>query len=348
LYIKDIHLRNFKNYEDNYFNFSSQGNLIIGKNGIGKTNLLEALSFFTLGKSILNNHDSQLIKFGRESFFLKSEYAFTETKYKLKPSTFTVYYDKMKKKIIHVNNKPLQKLSDIYQYVQVVYSSPDDIYHIFSLPNKRRYFTDSAISKIYPYYLNIIRRFKETLNQRNSLLKRVFLPEEKEVWDISICREVEKVTEQRLKFFKMYNTYFQEAYKSISPLSEIVSITLKLNDISMKILKENEQKEIKYQTSLFGSHLDDFYISLNGKNALFFASQGQKRCIVIALKIALANIIKDIDKVNPIMIFDDTLAELDENRSSSLLLHLTKEHQVFIATPSIERYRKIDIPLMEL
>ena len=347
MYVKSISLRNFKNYEDSFFEFESIGSLIIGKNGIGKTNLLEAISYFTYGKSIMNNQDNLLINNAKNEFHLRADFMIDDTS-NLSTIGCKAYYNRLKKKNIQINNTPLKKISDLYQHVQMVYSGPDDVYSIFSLPAKRRVFMDMAISKVYPAYLEYLRRFKEALYQRNSLLKKTYSTHEKEAWDKTFCSETENVCEYREKFFTFYRSHFQNAYKMIVQNEENVDITLKPNVATMNILKENEAKERKYQTSLFGSHLDDFFVTINQKNAQYYASQGQKRSIVIALKIALGRIITDINKVKPIMIFDDTLTELDEERCNSLLEKIVFDHQVFIASPSMEKYSLVELPILRL
>ena len=404
MHIKSISLQNYRNYIDSSFEFSPEGSLIIGKNGSGKTNLLEAISYFTYGKSILNHLDLQLINHGKDSFFVKSCFQkntncsndFTavdsskssngfpavDLSNNIQAMTeFKAYYNSQKKKVLHIDQKPLNKLSDLYQHLQVVYSGPDDIFNIFSVPARRRTFLDMAISKIYPVYIDYLRRFKETLAQRNSLLKKDFSKKEKEAWDRTFCEDAKNVVDIRLRFFEVYRSYFKEAYAMIMDINENVDIFLKLNvstsslhtlhyqsrmDYSsverggkgeynqdfisymLSILHENTEKEKKYQTSLFGPHLDDFIVSIYQKNAILFASQGQKRSLVVALKVALANMITDINNILPIMIFDDTLAELDKQRCENLLKNLTGKHQIFIASPTRDRYLELNLPVMLL
>ncbi|MCL1827809.1 MAG: DNA replication and repair protein RecF [Candidatus Cloacimonetes bacterium] len=346
MYLTSISLRNYRNYEDSFFSFYPKGCLITGKNGVGKTNLLEAVAYFTYGRSILNQPDHLLINTSKDDFFLKSEFSLNGKENR--HTEFQTYYNKFKKKLIHINNKPLSRISDLYQYIQVIYSGPDDVYNIFSQPAKRRFFLDMAISKVFPGYLFCLRSFKDALLQRNSLLKRSFSKAEKESWDNTYCQASIKVTEFRTRFIELYSKDLKEAYEMFSQNKENVNIYLKTNEVSMDTLKDNEEKEKKYLTSLFGSHLDDFYLTLNGRFAQNYSSQGQKRSVVIAMKIALSSMITSVNKVNPIMIFDDTLAELDVNRSTALLNRLAADHQVFIASPSLEKYSNIDLPVQEL
>ena len=350
MFLNNISLRNFKNYEDSFYAFAPQGSLIVGKNGIGKTNLLEAISYFTYGKSILNHLDNQLINYSKNNFFIKSEFCINDATTECK-----AYYDKQKKKVIHIDDKPLKKISDLYHLLQVVYSGPEDIYNIFSTPAKRRQFIDMAIAKVFPVYIDFLRRFRDALIQRNSLMKTDFNQKEKEAWDKTFCEEAKNIVEYRIKFCDLYKDVLKTAHTMIVK-NEDIDYSLKLNvfyesDFCSKmtsLLKDNEQKERKYQTSLFGPHLDDFVITLNQKNAMHYASQGQKRSIVIALKIALAYIISSTSNVQPILIFDDTLAELDKSRSTNLLSHLSMKHQIFIASPTSDKYLSTKLPILNL
>jgi DNA replication and repair protein RecF len=324
--------------------------LIIGKNGIGKTNLLEAISYFAYGRSILHHHDEELINHSKDAFKIKAEYSVNDTL-----SEFQVIFDKHNKKVIHYENKQLRKLSDLYKLLQVVYSAPDDIFNLFTTPAKRRHFIDMAIAKIYPVYIEYLRNYKNALTQRNHLLKTEFNPKEKEAWDRVYCEAAFNIIEYRIMFFDLFNAEVTKAHSQIIDKDEIIDVSLKLNfydnDFVSKMLaflNKNIANERKQQTSLYGPHRDDFSISINKQDAFSYASQGQKRSIVIAFKIALANIIKAINNINPILIFDDTLAELDMQRSNFLLSYLTQKHQIFIASPSATKYNGIDLPVLEL
>jgi DNA replication and repair protein RecF len=350
LLISHISLRNFKNYEDFSFSFAPAGNLIVGDNGIGKTNLLEAISYFTYGRSILHSSDAQLITFSSDEFRIKSTFMVKDAPLQLK-----AYFSK-DKKVIQIDDKPLKKMTSLYDLLQMVYSGPDDIYQIFSTPAKRRQFLDMAISKVFPAYMDHLRSFHHALIQRNALLKTEFTPSEKDAWDDTFVRAAKEVVDYRMRFFSLLADQISYAYQNIISQDEHISIDLKLNffhatDFHEKMLwalSDIVIKEKRYQQSQIGPHRDDFVISIDTKNAFHFASQGQKRSIVIALKLALANIIKSINEINPILIFDDTLAELDIHRSARLLDHLTKHHQVFIASPNLDKYMSVDLPVIAL
>lgn len=356
MYISNIEILNFKNYIHSIFKFSPEGSFITGLNGIGKTNLLEAISYLSYGKSILNNKDSDLINFNKisnqeNSFFtIKSEFHISEK------IDFLVRYNTKKQKVIKVNEKQIAKISDLYKYVQIVYSSPDDMFNIFSSPAKRRQFLDMAIAKVYPGYIDTLSKYKKTLFQRNNLLKTDYSEKEKKAWDVIFCKDAYDVTNYRKLFIENYKTHLVNSYYDLISNNEKLDIFIKYSynidsnfvDSMLKTLNEIKEKESKYQTSLIGPHIDDMIIKINNKIAVNYASQGQKRSIVIILKLALSNYITKSINVFPILIFDDTLAELDNERTLKLLSHLSQKHQIFIASPSTEKYSLLKLPILKL
>ena len=348
--IKAIHLKNFRNHLEKSFSFDPEGSIIIGENGIGKTSLLEAISYFTYGKSILNQNDSQLVNHQGEDFFIKSVFTRDNT-----DSEFKVYYNRDKIKVIQKDSLPLKRVSDLYKFLQTVYSGPNDVYNIFTMPHRRRHFIDLAISKLYPVYIDHVRKYKNILEQRNSLLKTNFNTREKEAWDKVFVEEASFIVDYRIKFFKLFTQELNDKYKLIVDDKEKIDISLKLsfNDSDfinkmLKVLPEIFPKEKKYQKSLIGPHLDDFSISLNSQNAMLFASQGQRRSIVLGMKLALSQMISNLNGVFPILIFDDTLAELDNDRSNRLLQNLSGKHQIFIASPNADKYKAIALSILTL
>jgi DNA replication and repair protein RecF len=356
LYIKKIDIQNFRNYKDFSYNFESQGCIITGNNGIGKSNFLEAISYFAYGKSILSNKDTELLNLnfpqGKENnFTINSQYHTDQT-----DINFFVRYNSKKQKLIKIHNKQIKKISELYKYIQVVYSSPNDIFNIFSTPAKRRQFLDMSIAKIYPMYINYLSNYKNALHQRNMLLKMNYNHSEKNAWDKIFINEAQNVTEYRKKFITEFKIYFSNAYNDMINEQEKVDISLRLNfnnqaNFEEEMLKEIHKinkKESLQQISLIGPHLDDLQINIDNKSANIYASQGQKRSLVIALKLGMSSFIHNSLNTYPILIFDDTLAELDNNRTNKLLNHLSQKHQIFIASPTLDKYSLIKLPLLNL
>lgn len=350
MHINDIRLVNFRNYSDISFDFDSKGCIISGKNGIGKTNLLEAITYFAYGKSVLNSKDNEMIRFDQKFFKLNADFNFND-----KNSSFQIAYQNYKS--IHINDVWIKKISELYQYLQIIYFAPDDINLIIGSPKNRRSFLDLAISKIYWAYIEIMKMFQNVLLQRNALLKNSFHPSEKKAWDEQLCNLGTDIIDYRLKFLQDFTPIFQKCYREISGFTESINIeylcsfNFKKDNIKESFnheLSRVSDQEINYQRTIIGPHLDDLLLKIDNQPVAKFASQGQKRSLVIALKIALAQMIQNVSGIYPILIFDDTLAELDTHRSENLINMLSEHHQIFIATPNMEHYKNFNLQILEL
>lgn len=350
MFIQNISLTGYRNYSLNSYSFDSKGCIISGPNGIGKTNLLEAISYFAYGKSINNYPDRNILQFNAPFFKIDAQYRHLD-----KDFHFQVIFEKNKS--IKINDSLIKKQSELYTYLQVVYFSPDDIHLIIGNPKNRRRFLDMAVAKIFPPYIEFHKKFIHILTQRNQLLKGDIDKKMKRVWDeqyLSICQEI---LQNRLLFLNEFNEIFMQAYQEISADKEKVNLQYSFknsipyqyqDDYYNECLKKAEDREIRYQTTLFGPHTEDLKIYIDQKEAVNFASQGQKRSLVIALKLALAKLIYKKTAVYPILMFDDTLAELDLRRSENILHHLSNDHQIFIATPNKGHYSTLNLPFLEL
>ncbi|MBP7562718.1 MAG: DNA replication/repair protein RecF [Candidatus Cloacimonetes bacterium] len=350
MHIKSIKLVNFRNYSESKFDFDPKGCIIVGKNGIGKTNLLEAITYFAFGRSILNSRDSELIRFNEKFFKIISVFNNNQN-----DISFDISYQSYKN--ININDVWVKRISELYQYLQIIYFSPDDINLIIGTPKNRRSFLDLSIFKIYWGYIEVMKMYQNILTQRNALLKTDYHPAEKKAWDEQLATLGSDIIDYRLKFLKDFSPIFQTCYENISGYSERIDIdyvtqfSYKTNQIKkdfLSELKKIENQEKITQRTLIGPHLDDLLIKIDKQPVVKYASQGQKRSIVIALKIALAQMIQKISSTYPILIFDDTLAELDQHRSRNLIDLLSKSHQIFIATPNIDHYKHFELPVLNL
>ncbi|HOQ79676.1 MAG TPA: DNA replication/repair protein RecF [Candidatus Cloacimonadota bacterium] len=348
--IKSIKLNNFRNYETFSFEFSKEGCIIVGKNGIGKTNLLEAITYFAYGKSILNSRDNELVRFNEKFFRISALFENHQV-----DNSFAISYQNVKS--IKVNDMWVKKISELYQYLQIIYFSPDDINIIINTPKNRRSFLDLSIYKVFWGYIEIMKMYQNVLVQRNALFKTDYHKAEKNAWDEQLASMGAEIIDYRLKFLERFAPIFQKTYETISGNSEKIEIEyisqFKFDHKHIKRdflneLKKKEDREKFLQRTIVGPHLDDLLIKINGNPVIMYASQGQKRSIVIALKIALAEMIYKSTSSFPILLFDDTLAELDKDRSRNLIELLAKNHQIFIATPNKEHYTHFNLPILNL
>jgi len=352
LEISKLKAINFRNFEGLELSFAPEGAIIFGENGLGKTNLLEAVSFFAFGKSFRTGRDSELINFSKAFFRLEGNFTFDRENHFLEAAA-----DKSKK-ILKIDKTIIGKVGDLYKYVKIVYFSPQDIEIISGSPSARRNFFNQAIAQFTFSYILESRKFFRILKQRNALLKIKFEREEKRIWDEQFVDAGISVIEERLRYLHRFTDELCALYDTISEKREELNVRYKYsfpvfveNDLRTNLknyLEEIEQQEIAMQRTLAGPHLDDFVFRLNGKEARKFASQGQKRSLAIAVRLAQAKLISQTNAEFPIIIFDDVLAELDKNRTAKIIELLKGKHQIFIATPNAKSYESFHLPLLEL
>lgn len=328
---------NFRNYESARFCLHPAGNLIIAPNGWGKTNLLEAIAYCGLGKSVHFHKDEELRREGADFFRVHGEFADDGG---LGLDIQISWQDS--KKFLKVNGLPERQLSRIYECVKVIYSAPEDMNLVSGYPRFRRQYFDLAVSQIYPEYITILRRYLHVVRQRNNLLKGDFQAEEKKSWDLRFVELLISVIGYRKKYLELVNCAFREQYTDISTQVRDIRIeyvTHHKDDYPaepggiMKLLAAIEGRERYYQRSLVGAHIDDYSFNLDGHDLKTFGSQGQKRITVIILKLIQAALIEDLTRIKPILLFDDVFAELDTLHAHRISEYVDYRYQVFIASP---------------
>ena len=332
-----IELENFRSYRQNEFDFNPQGCLIIGPNGCGKTNLLEAIAYCSIGKSIRFHHDEELLNFEGQFFRVQSLFISDQQT----PKKVSLSYADQHK-LLKIDELPIRQLSSLLEVVKVIYCAPEDHLLISGAPRFRRQYFDLAISQLYPPYINVLRHFLHIVQQRNAMLKRNYSRAEITSWNLSFASSLAEVWNYRNRYLKQVNTAFQETFKDIFPASTAISLAyipslkLPLESSPEEIIKHLatiEEREKLLQRSLVGAHLDDYEFKLKGRKMLTYASQGQKRIAVIILKLIQARLIETVTGIKPIMLFDDIFAELDTFHSQQIRNCINNRYQVFIASP---------------
>jgi DNA replication and repair protein RecF len=353
LKIRELYLRNYRNYSEKKYTFEPCGAILTGQNGSGKTNLLEAIAYFAHGKSVLGLKDQSLIRFSEEFFRITGTF---ESEKNNKRIFLEAAVDK-EKKVIKLDKNLLKRISELYPILKSIYFSPQDINLIEGFPAKRRAYIDFAISQIHYDYVHIIRNYNRIVQQRNALLKHHFDPEEKKTWDEEFISYAAQITDFRLSYLKRLSPVVQKKYQFISNDKEKIelqyqpSFLYNANDYANELrekLSRNENAERKNERTMFGPHLADIHFGMNNVPIRSFGSQGQKRCLAIALSLAQAELIEQSHWGYPILIFDDVLAALDDERTQQSIKLLRGQHQIFIATPHREQYESIDLPVISI
>lgn len=338
MYIRNIKLKNYRNYSDLTLSFDERVNVILGNNAQGKTNLIEAIHLSSMGKSFRTSKESELIKFGDSLSFVDVS--------AIKDGddlSIGIVLNKDGKKIIKKDGVKLDKVSDLLKNILVVIFSPEDLKIVKEDPDKRRKFIDRELCQISPSYFNSLSSYKQVLIQRNTYLKENFIDNMLlDIWDMQMAEFGSKVISYRKKFIEKISKYSNEIHSSITENKENLilrykpSITSESKDEFYQILKESRDNDIRQRTSSRGPHKDDFNFILNGINARSFGSQGQQRTCALSLKLAELSIIKEETGEDGILLLDDVMSELDLNRQEFLIKTLSN-NQIFITTTSIDK-----------
>lgn len=346
MYLKYLQLVNFKNYEEAEINLNSGINCFTGKNGAGKTNILDAVYYLSMCKSYMNVLDRQNIRFNEQFFSIKGEWVKDELK-----SEIHCAVKVNAKKIIRKNKKEYEKLADHIGQYPVVMISPYDRDLISEGSELRRKWIDGIISQQDKSYLEHLIKYNRVLEQRNALLKNMyehglFDRESIEVWNVQMCELGQQIYERRKLFIEEFVATFQEKYRFLGHEEENVEFEYRsqLHDDSFEdLLKVFERKDALSHYSNVGIHKDDLIFTINGHPIKKFGSQGQQKSFIIALRLAQFEWLKNHLGVMPVLMLDDVFDKLDQERVKKLL-QLVSEHyfgQVLITDTDTERMMNV-------
>lgn len=347
MYIKEIKLINFRNYEKLNLEFCKDYNVIYGENAQGKTNILEAIYLCSTGRSHRTSKDNELIKFMEGGYYIK---LIVEKKHT--DIILEVYYKKDERKRIKINDIPIKKNGELIGKLNTVLFSPEDLSIIKDGPVERRRFVDIALSQIKPKYFYDLQQYSRILTQRNHLLKSIDktenrkgkLKETLEIWNEKLVETGSRIIFERGIYLSKLNEKAKENHSKLTGDREKIKIeynpsifTEKSDDLG-KIRKEfinkleiGQEKEIKNGVTLYGPQRDDIDIKVNDKNAKMFGSQGQQRTAVLTLKISEMELLKELLGECPVLLLDDVFSELDRMRQEYIYESLG-DLQTFITT----------------
>ena len=338
--VKNIELRNFRNYDKLKLSLDFNNLVFLGNNAQGKTNLLEAIYYASTLRSFRTNDDFQLVLFDKE--FCKINLQIerqNETK------NLQVIVSENGKYIV-LDGLPIKKFSDFIGEINAVLFTPNDLKQFYTSPKDRRKFIDIELGKISSKYLNQLLVFQKLLKERNAYLKvKKF---DKEYFDILTEQLVNVEVEimiARAAFLKLIEKFANDIYKKISDDGNILTIiydssvdiddATKMKENLLKKYQHNFDREREIGMTLISCNREDFDMYLNGKKVIDFASQGQKRSCILALKLGLLEIIKMKINEYPIILLDDVLSELDETHRRNLFECIPDGVQIFVTATDI-------------
>ncbi len=326
--VKKLEIQNFRNISDISLEFDNEINVICGENAQGKTNIIEALWLFSGAKSFRSTKDTEFIKFGETRAKIYTEFNMLG----VENSAQIVFDDK---KTAFLNEKKLANTSALAGKFNAVVFSPTDLTLVTDGPDKRRRFLDTAIGQLYPNYIEILRNYTRAVMQRNKIIKDYrydkTLSVMLDVFETEIVDMGNKIITYRKKYISVLNNYVSKIYNGISCGKENIEIFyISKNEVlDNQILKISRDTDMFTATTSVGPHRDDISFEINSISARNFGSQGQKRSVTLSLKLAGAEVIKEVSGEYPICLLDDVMSELDEGRQNYILNHI-RNWQSFI------------------
>ena len=340
--ILDLKLVNFRNYDNLNLSFS-KNNIIYGKNGMGKTNLVEAIYVLALTKTFRSNNEKVLLKdntdytkvFGRVRDEIDNNYQINITK---------------SGKQVKVDNNVYKKISDYISKIKIILFNPNDLQIIKDSPSIRRKLLNVSISQLDNQYLKLISNYNKILKQRNAYLKTLYINSNmsKDYLDILTNQLIDlgiKIHKYRCEYLEDINNYISNIYEDICGIKDIsIEYISDFNDLDIdkikKKYKENQEKDMLLGITRFGVHHDDIFFKFKDKDIKEYGSEGQQKNAIIAYKLAEINVFKNKIGKLPILILDDLFSELDVEKINNILNIIDKDIQTFITTTEIDKINK--------
>ena len=346
MYLKNLSLINFKNYKQLEADFSTKINCFVGNNGVGKTNLLDAIYYLSFCKSYFNPIDSQNIKHEEPFFVIQGGVDIAE-----KNENIYCGIKRNQKKQFKRNKKEYEKLADHIGLIPLVMISPADNNLITSGSEERRKFMNVVISQYNKNYLYNLINYNKALTQRNKLLKdfahsNQYDDEMLSLWDHQLIDPGKNILSERLEFIKKIKPIFQKYYSFISSENEEVALEYQSNLLDNnyeELLKKSRQKDRILQYTTVGIHKDDLLLKLGDHTIKKIGSQGQQKTYLLALKLAQFDFMQNIYGFKPILLLDDIFDKLDADRVEKIIELVANNNfgQIFITDTSKDRLKNI-------
>lgn len=342
MYVKYLNLVNFRNYNNLSLQLCNGTNLFIGDNAQGKTNILEALYYSSIGKSHRTNKDKELINWACQDGYISAYVAKKRLDKKIDIKIF-----KDGRKAININSIKVNKLQDLVGILNVVMFSPEDLNIVKDSPAYRRKFLDIELCKLDKKYYYALSSYKKVLLERNMILKKYSDTDMIDIYDTKLSEYGSYILKKRIKYIEKLNEYADSIHSDITQGRESIRfqylMQLKesdnLKENLYNLIKANRNKDIEKKVTSVGPHRDDFSILINDIDVKTFGSQGQQRTSVLTIKFASLNIIKEIIGEYPLLLLDDVLSELDIKRQEYILKSI-EEMQTLITCTGIVDIKK--------
>lgn len=346
MFLRHLSLVNYKNFDSKTLDFDPVINCLVGDNGVGKTNVLDAIYHLCFGKSYFNPVSTQNIKHNTDFFVVEGEFEKNSRTEKILCS-----FKKGTKKVIKRNGKPYEKFSEHIGFLPLVIISPSDRDLILEGSDTRRKFMDGVISQSDKVYLQNLIKYNKVVSQRNSLLKyfaanRTFDQDTLSIYNEQLYSLGTEIHQKRVEFINSFLPIFKEQYQNISEKDEQINLAYESqlsNTSLLSLLESNIEKDRALQYTSVGVHKDDLNFTIAGHPIKKFGSQGQQKSFLIALKLAQFHFIKQLADTTPILLLDDIFDKLDENRVSHIVGLVKNDNfgQIFISDTHADRTESV-------
>ncbi|MEW5571079.1 DNA replication/repair protein RecF [Rossellomorea marisflavi] len=348
MYIEQLELKNYRNYESIDVTFENKLNVILGENAQGKTNIMESIYVLAMAKSHRTSNDKDLIRWDEEYAKIKGRIQKHNG-----PIPLELVLSKKGKKA-KCNHLEQQKLSQYVGNMNVVMFAPEDLHLVKGSPQVRRRFIDMEIGQVSPVYLHDISLYQKILQQRNHYLKQLQTRKQKDQTMLDVLTEqfiemAVKITKKRFEFVRMLESWAKPIHSGISRNLETLEILYKpslevsddqewskMVEIYERKFDQIREREIDRGVTLVGPHRDDLQFIVNDRDVQTFGSQGQQRTTALSVKLAEIELIHSEIKEYPILLLDDVLSELDDYRQSHLLNTIQGKVQTFVTTTNVD------------
>ena len=348
MFIESLTLQNFRSFKSEKFAFEASRTVINGKNGRGKSNLLESIYFLAIAKSNRGSPEREIIQTGEEHFQIQSSVRKEARKVDIR-----IYYDQQSGKRIFLDESPLPRLSELLGTFNAVLFSPEDVDLVLRYPHERRRMLDMLASQASVSYLSDLQTYQRALTQRNRLLKNGLSPaqagEHLHPWDLQLAEAGARIVRFRQDAVQVIGpsacgyyasvTHGEELrvrYQSFSPATGVSAI----QSFLLEELEKGRDREIRLGYTITGPHKDQLLFEIGGRDIQRHASQGQMKSVLLAWKLAEAAFLESIAREMPVLLLDDIFSELDVSRSLRLLDLLKGFNQIILTTA-----RDPDLPM---
>lgn len=345
--VAQIRLTNFRNHESSDILFGSGFNVLLGSNGQGKTNVLEAISYLSLTKSFYAANDSTTLQIGKEFFEINGTLL---TQEKIENRVCVTYQRETGEKQFSINRSRPETLGSVIGRFPIVILSPENNAITFGAPLERRKFLDLILSQVSRVYFDDLLEYRRALKQRNKILTDLRIHQRGgedllDPWTAELINYGSRIIHRRRQFVNEFETYVKRAYFDVvqdheEPRADYVGLPEIPDDaagiavVLEKAFDERRREEIRRGATLVGPHRDELRFSINGNSVQKYASQGQHKTLLVALKVAEFFYLKERNEEVPILLLDDVFSELDEHRSKHILEMIGSLGQTFITSTS--------------